>query len=637
MTDGFVKVGAASPRLRVADPAYNAERIIELIGKAEGEGIKVLVFPELSITGYTAGDLFFQKRLRESADAALDKVIAASADRDMLIFVGYPFEHMGKLYNTAVAVKDGHVLALIAKKNLPSYGEFYEKRWFNPSPEDTQMVSFRGSEVPFGRKILLSCSSVPSLVVGCEICEDLWVPDPPSVSLATNGATLIVNLSASDEVIGKAEYRRSLVESTSARLIAGYVYADASYGESTTDMVFTGSDLIAENGSVLASDVSLLGGGLIFSEIDVDKLVSERMRMSTFPPASGDYISVPFSLDVEKTGITRSFPRHPFVPENEGERERRCRTILTLQALGLARRLEASHASTAVIGLSGGLDSTLALLVAVRAYSILGRDMKDIIAITMPCFGTTQRTKSNAQRLAEALGVTFRTIDITKSVLQHFSDIGQDKDDLSVTYENSQARERTQVLMDVANKSGGIVIGTGDLSELALGWATYNGDHMSMYGVNSSIPKTLVRYLVRYVADTSDKEESDVLMDILATPVSPELLPAKDGEISQVTEDIVGPYELHDFFLYYMVRFGFSPRKIYRMARLAFTGEYDAATIRKWLCTFTRRFFSQQFKRSCLPDGPKVGTVTLSPRSDWRMPSDASAEAWIKEAEGIEA
>lgn len=635
MNDGFIKVGAASPVLRVSDPAFNCDRIIEMMRSGAEKGVKVLAFPELSITGYTAQDLFFQKSLRKSATEGLERIVKASSALDVLIFVGYPFEYKGKLYNTAAAIKGGHILALIAKKNLPSYGEFYETRWFTPSPEENVRVEILGDVVPFGRKIILSCTAMPTLSVGAEICEDLWVSDPPCIHLAENGATIIVNLSASDEVIGKAEYRKSLVQSTSARLASGYVYADASYGESTTDMVFIGSNLIAENGSLLASGTSFLGGDMVISEIDTEKLVSERIRMNTYASKDEGYEMVPFSLSLEKTALTRIFPRHPFVPDNDKERAERCRLILSLQALGLARRLEASHAAKAVIGLSGGLDSTLALLVAVNAFIILKRDLKDIIAVTMPCFGTTERTKSNAERLAESLGVSFRTVDITKSVLQHFEDIGQDKDDLSVTYENSQARERTQVLMDIANKTGGIVIGTGDLSELALGWATYNGDHMSMYGVNSSIPKTLVRYLVRYTADTSKKEEADVLYDILDTPVSPELLPAKDGKISQVTEDIVGPYELHDFFLYYMIRFGFAPGKIYRLARIAFKDEYSGETIKKWLVIFIRRFFAQQFKRSCLPDGPKVGTVTFSPRSDWRMPSDASAAAWIEEAESI--
>ncbi len=635
MTDGFVKVAAASPDLKVADPLYNAGEIVDIIRKADDAGVKILVFPELSVTGYTCGDLFFQKRLQKSAEDALSLIMKDTAASDALVFVGYPFPHNGKLYNTAAAMKGGRILALIPKTNIPSYGEFYETRWFAPSPEENEMVSILGNEAVFGRKVLFDASSPSALSVGCEICEDLWVPQSPSVQLAMNGATIIANLSASDEIIGKEEYRKGLVSSVSARLVCGYIYADAADGESTTDMVFTGSNIIAENGSILASSM-FQANDLTISEIDVERLLHERQRMNTFTPSSG-YCHIAISFVEEETKLTRSFPSHPFVPSDEEERDSRCEEILTLQAYGLKKRIAAAHAAKAVVGLSGGLDSTLALLVTVKAFDLLKRPRTDIIAITMPCFGTTVRTKSNAEKLATALGVSFRTVDITKSVLQHFEDIGQSVEDLSVTYENSQARERTQVLMDTANKTGGIVIGTGDLSELALGWATYNGDHMSMYGVNSSIPKTLVRYLVRHTADMLSDESSLVLYDILATPVSPELLPAKDGQISQVTEDIVGPYELHDFFLYYMVRYGYSPRKIFRIAADSFRSDYSPAFIRKWLIVFVRRFFQQQFKRSCLPDGPKVGTVTLSPRSDWRMPSDAAMEAWLKEAEGIEA
>lgn len=634
MRDGFVKVAAASPDLRVADPGYNAGKIVNLIRKAEGLGVKVLVFPELSITGYTCGDLFFQKSLQKEADEALLSIVKDTAASDALIFVGYPYLHKGKLYNTAAVIKGGKVLALIPKKNLPSYGEFYETRWFTPAPDENEDVTLFDTDVVFGSKIIFDSTLPSSLSVGCEICEDLWVPEPPSVRLALNGATLIVNLSASDEIIGKKEYRKNLISSASARLAAGYVYADAADGESTTDMVFTGSNIIAENGTILSSSMFNCDE-LTVSEIDTDRLVHERQKMNTFTYSDDGYDHITVSFREEETKLTREFPQHPFVPANETERDSRCEDILTLQAYGLKKRLVAAHAAKAVVGLSGGLDSTLALLVTVRSFDLLRRDRKDIIAITMPCFGTTERTRSNAEKLALALGVTFKSVNITKSVLQHFEDIGQSVDDLSVTYENSQARERTQVLMDIANKTGGIVIGTGDLSELALGWATYNGDHMSMYGVNSSIPKTLVRYLVRHSADTMPSDASLVLYDILATPVSPELLPANDGQISQVTEDIVGPYELHDFFLYYMVRYGFSPRKIFRIACDSFHGDYSPSFIKKWLVVFIRRFFQQQFKRSCLPDGPKVGTVTLSPRSDWRMPSDASADIWMKEAEDI--
>ena len=635
MRDGFVKIAAASPDLRPADPAFNADGIIKLARRAYDDGATIILFPELSIPGYTSADLFFQKTLQRASDSALDSILAATSSMDALVVVGYPYIKDGKLYNTAVAMHKGRVMAIIPKKNIPMYGEFYEGRWFAPAPERNENVIFRGEMVPFGRFTILRFAHPSTLLVGCEICEDLWVPDSPSIGLAGAGATVILNPSASDEIIGKEEYRRSLVAMQSAKLAAGYVYADASFGESTTDMVFTGSNMIAENGTVLASS-SFSSGTYIISEMDTDRLSYERTRMNTFPSSASGYEFVDIDNEERECVLTRNIPMHPFVPADGKERDERCRKILTLQAIGLMRRFEASHSAKAVIGLSGGLDSTLALLVASRAFSMMGRSQEDIIAVTMPCFGTTKRTRSNAELLARALGTSFMEIDIKESVLSHFRDIGHSEDDHSVTYENAQARERTQVLMDIANKNGGMVIGTGDLSELALGWATYNGDHMSMYGVNASIPKTLVRYLVRYAADTASDGSSAVLYDILDTPVSPELLPAKDGVISQRTEDIVGPYELHDFFLYYLVRFGFAPGKIFRLASVAFKDVYGRDVIKKWLVIFIRRFFAQQFKRSCLPDGPKVGTVTLSPRSDWRMPSDASASAWIEEAEALQ-
>ncbi len=635
MRDGFVKIAAASPDLRPADPAFNADGIIKLACRAYDDGATIILFPELSIPGYTSADLFFQKTLQRASDSALDSILAATSSMDALVVVGYPYIKDGKLYNTAVAMHKGRVMAIIPKKNIPMYGEFYEGRWFAPAPERNENVIFRGEMVPFGRFTILRFAHPSTLLVGCEICEDLWVPDSPSIGLAGAGATVILNPSASDEIIGKEEYRRSLVAMQSAKLAAGYVYADASFGESTTDMVFTGSNMIAENGTVLASS-SFSSGTYIISEIDTDRLSYERTRMNTFPLSASEYEFVDIDNGERECVLTRNIPMHPFVPADGKERDERCRKILTLQAIGLMRRFEASHSAKAVIGLSGGLDSTLALLVASRSFSMMGRPQEDIIAVTMPCFGTTKRTRNNAELLARALGTSFMEIDIKESVLSHFRDIGHSEDDHSVTYENAQARERTQVLMDIANKNGGMVIGTGDLSELALGWATYNGDHMSMYGVNASIPKTLVRYLVRYAADTASDGSSAVLYDILDTPVSPELLPAKDGVISQRTEDIVGPYELHDFFLYYLVRFGFAPGKIFRLASVAFKDVYGRDVIKKWLVIFIRRFFAQQFKRSCLPDGPKVGTVTLSPRSDWRMPSDASASAWIEEAEALQ-
>ena len=630
MRDGFIKVAAASPSLKVGNPSFNKERIIDLMTEADRKGVKVLVFPELSITGYTAGDLFFQSALMESATEALLEIAEASAALDVLSFVGYPLRYNGKLYNTAAAVKGGRILAFVAKRNLPNYSEFYEERWFTPSPKENLVLESEDGDILFGSRIIFSASFPSSLKIAAEICEDLWVPDPPSTHHAAAGATVLVNLSASDEIIGKSEYRRALVSGQAARTVSAYIYADASEGESTTDMVFTGSNVISENGTILAS-VEYSCDSLLITEVDTDRLERERAARNTYMTEEDGYDYIDIEFDEEETLLTRPIDPHPFVPSDEGRRRERCEKILTLQALGLKRRLSHTKSRKVVVGLSGGLDSTLALLVAVRAFDMLALDRKGIVAITMPCFGTTGRTKSNAEKLALTEGVDFRTIDIGESVKSHFRDIGQSMDDLSVTFENGQARERTQVLMDVANKEGALVIGTGDLSELALGWATYNGDHMSMYGVNGGVPKTLVRHLVRYVAETTSiKEEAEVLLDILATPVSPELLPARNGEISQVTEDLVGPYELHDFFLYNMVRLSFSPGKIFRLASIAFSGIYDCETIYKWERTFIKRFFQQQFKRSCLPDGPKVGTITLSPRSDWRMPSDGDSEIWLK-------
>ena len=630
MRDGFIKVAAASPSLKVGNPSFNKDRIIDLMTEADRKGVKVLVFPELSITGYTAGDLFFQSALLESATEALLEIAEASAALDVLSFVGYPLRYNGKLYNTAAAVKGGRILAFVAKRNLPNYSEFYEERWFTPSPKENLVLESEDGDILFGSRIIFSASFPSSLKIAAEICEDLWVPDPPSTHHAAAGATVLVNLSASDEIIGKSEYRKSLVSGQAARTVSAYIYADASEGESTTDMVFTGSNVISENGTILAS-VEYSCDSLLITEVDTDRLEREWSARNTYMTEEDGYDYIDIEFDEEETLLPRPIDPHPFVPSDEGRRRERCEKILTLQALGLKRRLSHTKSRKVVVGLSGGLDSTLALLVAVRAFDMLALDRKGIVAITMPCFGTTGRTKSNAEKLALAEGVDFRTIDIGESVKSHFRDIGQSMDDLSVTFENGQARERTQVLMDVANKEGALVIGTGDLSELALGWATYNGDHMSMYGVNGGVPKTLVRHLVRYVAETTSiKEEAEVLLDILATPVSPELLPARNGEISQVTEDLVGPYELHDFFLYNMVRLSFSPGKIFRLASIAFSGIYDCETIYKWERTFIKRFFQQQFKRSCLPDGPKVGTITLSPRSDWRMPSDGDSEIWLK-------
>ena len=630
MKDGFIKVAAVSPSLKVGNPLYNKEEIKKHIKEAGEKKIKVLVFPELSITGYTASDLFFQRTLLESAEDALREIVDSTIGQDTLVFVGYPLSYCGKLFNTAACIQRGSLLAFIAKKNLPTYGEFYEERWFTPCPEENIRLDTEWGEVRFGNKIIFDANFPSSLRIAAEICEDLWVADPPSTHHSLGGATLIVNLSASDETIGKEEYRLSLVSGQSARTLSAYIYSDASFEESSTDMVFTGANIIAENGIILNSR-SMSMSELVISEIDTDKLESEREKRNTFPFSDSGYDYIPISFDIEKTELTRFVDSRPFVPENDENLKKRCEKVLLLQSLGLRKRIKHTGIPNCVIGLSGGLDSTLALLVTVKAFDALKLDRKNIKAITMPCFGTTKRTRSNAEKLALSLGVDFITVDITASVKSHFKDIGQSEDDYSVTYENSQARERTQVLMDMANKIGGLVVGTGDLSELALGWATYNGDHMSMYGVNAGVPKTLVRSLVSYYAENeASPEAKKVLSDILLTPVSPELIPASnDGTISQVTEDIVGPYLLHDFFLYNTVRNSFSAGKIFRLASYAFRGEYDKETIYKWERIFFRRFFSQQFKRSTLPDGPKVGAVTLSPRSDWRMPSDGDSTIWL--------
>ena len=637
MQDGFVKIAAATPDLRVADCAYNASEIVKLAKQAAAKGAHLVVFPELCLTGYTCGDLFLQRTLLDGAVAALDTVCRETAALNAAVVVGLPLVHQGKLFNVAAVLCGGKIEGIVPKQFIPNYSEFYEARHFvSGAGVPFQTISLLGQDTLFagGEPLLFQCADMPEFTLGVEICEDLWVANPPSTRLAQAGATVIVNLSASDEIIGKASYRRDLVRQQSARLLCAYLYADAGFGESTQDLVFAGHDLIAENGALLAES-KLFDRGVIYADIDVQRLTHERRRMNTFVTEQNPAVAA-LPVHPGANDLTdRTFPRTPFVPASKALRDERCEEILSLQATGLATRLRHTHAKTAVVGLSGGLDSTLALIVLVHAFDMLGLDRKGILAVTMPCFGTTARTKGNAEKLADAYGVTLQTVDIKAAVDQHFSDIGQSKDDLSVTFENGQARMRTLVLMNLANKTGGMVVGTGDLSELALGWATYNGDHMSMYGVNASIPKTLVRYLVAYEADRTMGELSDVLYDVLDTPVSPELLPPKDGEISQKTEDLVGPYELHDFFLYYMLRFGYPPRKIYRIARKTFAGVYDNATIKKWLVTFVRRFFTQQFKRSCLPDGPKVGTVTLSPRGDWRMPSDACAALWLSEAESL--
>ena len=632
MRQGFVKVAAATPDIRVADVAYNTEQICRLIEETEEQGAKVIVFPELCVTGYTCGDLFTQDILLSDARSALHRVADFTEDKDALIFIGLPLVVDGELYNVAAALNRGVVLGLTTKTFLPNYGEFYEMRQFSQGPEEAREILLDGQVVPFGPQLLFESASMDSLVVSAEICEDVWSPVPPSIEAAREGATIIVNCSASDETVGKSGYRKGLIEGQSARLISGYIYANAGEGESTTDLVFGGHNIIAENGTVLCTG-RRFENGVIYSEIDVKRIISERRKNTTFQSAKERrLLRIPFYIDETETVLTRTFASRPFVPTEGKEREDRCEEILTIQAMGLKKRLAHARCRSAVVGISGGLDSTLALLVAAKAFDALSLDRRGITAVTMPCFGTTDRTYQNACKMSVKLGATLREVPIAAAVKQHFEDIGHNPEDHSVTYENAQARERTQVLMDIANQTGGLVIGTGDMSELALGWATYNGDHMSMYGVNASVPKTLVRHLVHYYADTcGDSELKEVLYDVLDTPVSPELLPPKDGEIAQKTEDLVGPYELHDFFLYYMIRFGYEPSKIYRIAKLAFAEEYDSITILKWLETFYRRFFSQQFKRSCLPDGPKVGTVALSPRGDWRMPSDACAASWLED------
>ena len=634
MKNGFVKVAAATPDIRVADVEFNTQNIINAMEEAQKNGAKILVFPELCVTGYTCSDLFDHSVLLKASRKALLEIAENTNDKDMLVFVGAPLEVNGKLYNVAAAMNQGEIIGFTTKTFLPNYGEFYEMRQFTPGPQTVREITFEGKKIPFGPQILFQAEGMEELVVAAEICEDVWSPVPPSIQAALEGATVIVNCSASDETIGKDTYRRALISGQSARLISGYIYANAGEGESTTDLVFGGHNIIAENGTIL-KESSRYVNEIIYSEIDLQRITGERRKNTTFQPLDEEtLVRVPFTVEETKTFLTRTFPKKPFVPSDEQTRAQRCEEILTIQAMGLKKRLAHTNARTAVVGISGGLDSTLALLVTARAFDMLGRDKKDIIAVTMPCFGTTDRTYQNACEMSKKVGATLIEVPIADAVNVHFRDIGHDPEDHSVTYENCQARERTQVLMDIANKTWGMVIGTGDLSELALGWATYNGDHMSMYGVNASVPKTLVRHLVKYAADdTKDEALKNVLYDVLDTPVSPELLPPKDGDIAQKTEDLVGPYELHDFFLYFMLRFGYEPSKIFRIACMTFDGEYDKETIFKWLETFCRRFFSQQFKRSCLPDGPKIGTVALSPRGDWRMPSDACVAVWMKDLE----
>lgn len=634
MKHGFVKVAAATPKLKVADTVYNTEQIRLFMTESAAWGARITVFPELCITGYTCQDLFLQEKLLTAAKDALMQLAEASASLPGIYFVGLPYEVNGKLYNVAAAISGGEILGMVPKSYIPNYNEFYEVRHFASGAELSAEVTLPdGNVVMMDREQLFVCDQMPKLKIAAELCEDLWTPNPPSIAHAMEGADVIVNLSASNEITGKSAYRKELVCGQSARLICAYIYASAGEGESTQDLVFSGHNMIAENGRLLAES-KRFGHGVIYTEIDVEKLIAERRRMTTFT-TENTYAEVEFELEEEETQLTRFVDPAPFVPGNKADRDSRCDEILMIQAMGLKKRLEHTGAG-AVVGISGGLDSTLALLVTARAFDLLGRDRKGITAVTMPGFGTTDRTYDNAVNLIKCLGAEFVEVDIKNAVNVHFADIGQDSTVHDVTYENSQARERTQILMDIANKNNALVIGTGDLSELALGWATYNGDHMSMYAVNASVPKTLVRHLVRYYADTcGDELLEKTLLDVLDTPVSPELLPPEDGKISQKTEDLVGPYELHDFFLYYMLRFGFAPEKIYRLAKVAFMDTYDDAFILKWLKTFYRRFFAQHFKRSCLPDGPKVGSVAVSPRGDLRMPSDACYTIWKNELETL--
>lgn len=641
MKNGFIRVAAATPVIRVADCGYNTGKIIEAIDKALEQGNKLVVFPELSITGYTCGDLFLQDIILRSAQENVMKIAEHTKGKEIIAVVGLPLTVKGKLYNTAAVVAQGKVLGIIPKMSIPNYTEFYEARHFTSGIVDPIPITFMGQEVYFGSRILFQCENLPEFILGVEICEDLWIPNSPSISHCIAGATVIANLSASDEITGKAQFRRELVKSQSAKLVCGYIYSDAGEGESTTDVVFSAHNLIAENGTML-KEAQTFQNEMISTELDLGRLKSERRRMHTYlGQNTAPYQVIPFSLgdkkkELPEIKLTRYIDPNPFVPSVKEERDKRCKEIIYIQAMGLKTRLAHTGIQCGVLGISGGLDSTLALLVTVKAFELLGLNRKGIIAVTMPCFGTTDRTYRNAIAMAECLGVTLLEIPIRDAVELHFRDIGHDINQHDLTYENSQARERTQVLMDIAGKYQGFVVGTGDMSELALGWATYNGDHMSMYGVNASVPKTLVRYLVSYFAETSeDIKLQEVLNDVLDTPVSPELLPPKDGEIAQKTEDIVGPYELHDFFLYYVLRFGFEPTKIYRLAKIAFADTYEDKVILKWLKVFYKRFFSQQFKRSCLPDGPKVGSVSVSPRGDLRMPSDASVSLWMNELDKL--
>ena len=636
MKDGFIKVASAAPEMRLADCIYNGARIAETARQACSNGVKLLVTPELSLTGYTCGDLFFQKRLLDSAEAALSALLNDTRDLDLLLAVGLPLRHLGKIYNCAAMLYRGEILGIVPKTNLPNYDAFGELRWFTPAPEEVSYIRLFGDDIPFGTRLLFQCEELPDFTVGLEICEDLWVPVPPSVEMCRQGASIIANLCACPDTAGGPASLRSLVEANSRRCRCGYILCNAGTGESSTDLVFSGQQLIAEDGQTLAKSVSFASPALAVTEIDVERLLYDRRKVNSYPGADNDSLAViPFSMELTDTELTRVIPQDPFLPCNE-TRDEDCAHIFALQSHALARRLGHINAATAVIGVSGGLDSTLALLVAAQSMKLLGKGPESVVAVTMPCFGTSSRTRNNAQILCDELGLTLRCVEIGCAVTQHFKDIGHDPDNHNVAFENSQARERTQVLMDLSNDTGGIVVGTGDFSELALGWATYNGDHMSMYGVNAGIPKTQIRLITDWYARTCGNQKlAEVLWDILDTPVSPELLPPKEDQIAQKTEDLVGPYPLHDFFLFYLLRYGFGPKKIFRLARTAFACEYDDETIKHWLRTCFRRFFTQQYKRSCLPDGPMVGPLSLSPRGAWKMPSDAFRTPWQEELDNL--
>ncbi|MEN6562764.1 MAG: NAD(+) synthase [Christensenella sp.] len=628
MKDGFIKVAAGTPEIQVANCEYNADAVIALIRRAEADGVKVLVLPELTIVGYTCGDLVLSTALTDAAMRALERITRSTVGSDMLVAIGVPIVYGHLLYNCATVVQNGRVLGVIPKTHLGNYGEFYEKRTYAAALETIEEMELFGQKAPFGNRLVFCCREMPLFNIGVEICEDLWAAVPPSTLLADCGASILLNLSASDEAVAKVDYRRMLVQSQSSRTNSAYVFCSAGNGESTTDVVFSGHDMVCENGVFLA-EAKPFGAGYCVTEVDLEFLSRERRRFARKLFNNTDIVRVPFSMEIVETKLTRTFWKTPFVPDTAASAAVRFDQVLAIQSHGLSQRIRHTSAKKLLIGISGGVDSTLALIVSREALALLGRPAEDVIAVTMPCFGTSARTKANAEKLCGALGINLREIQIGESVQRHLADLDHPLDLHDAAFENAQARERTQVLMDLANMYGGLVIGTGDLSELALGFATFNGDHMSNYGVNADVPKTLIRAMLRHIASRSDPALRDVLIDIVDTPVSPELLPTKDGVISQVTEDIVGPYELHDFFLYHMLRRGASKQKMLRMAKYVFAGDYDDATIEKWYGIFIRRFFAQQFKRNCIPDGPRIGNVALSPRGDWRMPSDAQPDAFL--------